>query len=300
VDSKRRDFRDRIEAAGFRDREEYAAARREPEAVEAMDAMLRGFREDLAAARKTSVDRSRDAAGLEQPDCAGLEKRLAAAREESDRILGAVSGIGEKIKADEKLADKLAAVVEDCERLEKRYAVTGHVADVARGSNPRKLTLERYVLAALFEEVAYSASKRLKIMSRGRYELYRSEERSDQRRAGGLDLDVHDAWTGMPRPVSTLSGGESFLAALSLALGLADVVQAYSGGIHLETIFVDEGFGSLDPESLDLALTALIDLQKGGRLVGIISHVPELMERIDSRLEIYRAERGSQARFVVI
>jgi exonuclease SbcC len=97
--------------------------------------------------------------------------------------------------------------------------------------------------------------------------------------------------------VFTLSGGETFLASLSLALGLADVVQSHAGGIHLDTIFVDEGFGSLDPESLDYAMRALEDLQSGGRLVGIISHVPELVERIDARLEIKPSERGSTARF---
>ena len=100
--------------------------------------------------------------------------------------------------------------------------------------------------------------------------------------------------------MATLSGGETFLASLSLALGLADVVQSYSGGIHLDTIFVDEGFGTLDPESLDFAMRALIDLQKGGRLVGIISHVPELKERIDARLEIRPTDRGSVAGFRIV
>ena len=114
----------------------------------------------------------------------------------------------------------------------------------------------------------------------------------------GLDLEIHDAYTGTERPVSTLSGGESFLASLSLALGLADAVQSYAGGLHLDTMFIDEGFGSLDPEALDLALRALFDLQRDGRLVGIISHVPDLKERLDVRLEVRGDRRGSTARFV--
>ena len=105
--------------------------------------------------------------------------------------------------------------------------------------------------------------------------------------------------TGSPVPAPSASGAESFLASLALALGLADVVQGYAGGIRLETIFVDEGFGTLDPEALDLAIRALRDLQQGGRLVGIISHVTELKEWIDARLEITRDRRGSSARFVV-
>jgi exonuclease SbcC len=124
-------------------------------------------------------------------------------------------------------------------------------------------------------------------------------EAAGGRSAGGLELEVEDTYTSTARPVSTLSGGESFLASLALALGLADVVQGYAGGIRLETIFVDEGFGTLDPEALDLAIRALRDLQQGGRLVGIISHVTELKEWIDARLEITRDRRGSSARFVV-
>ena len=136
-------------------------------------------------------------------------------------------------------------------------------------------------------------------MSGDRYELQRTESSRGHGRAAGLELVVFDAWTGYARPVATLSGGETFLAALALALGLADVVQSYSGGIRLDTVFVDEGFGSLDDEALDLAIDALVALQDGGRLVGIISHVAELRERIDARLEIIAGKTGSVARFVV-
>jgi exonuclease SbcC len=170
---------------------------------------------------------------------------------------------------------------------------------VANGGNPMGLTLQRFVLGALFDDVARAATSRLRIMSRGRYALQRTMERARANAAGGLELEVFDEYTGVSRPVATLSGGESFLASLALALGLADVVQAHSGGVFLETIFVDEGFGTLDPEALDEALKALLDLQGAGRLVGIISHVPELKERIDARLEVLPADRGSTARFIV-
>jgi exonuclease SbcC len=155
------------------------------------------------------------------------------------------------------------------------------------------------VLGALLDAVLVSATAKLRSMSKGRYQLLRTDERRGSRRAAGLDMDVYDAWTGKSRPVSTLSGGESFLAALSLALGLAETVQACTGGIYLDTIFVDEGFGTLDDEALDLAIDTLMQLQEGDRLVGIISHVAELKERVDARLEV-TAERGvSRARFVV-
>ena len=116
----------------------------------------------------------------------------------------------------------------------------------------------------------------------------------------GLNLEVTDSFTGLSRPVSTLSGGEIFLASLSLALGLSDVVQAYAGGIKLDTILVDEGFGSLSPEVLDSAISTLMELQTGGRLVGIISHVADLQERIPTRLEIIPQQQGSTTKFHVL
>jgi hypothetical protein len=177
---------------------------------------------------------------------------------------------------------------------------TGDItSEVATGKNSYGVNFQRFVLGALLDDVLYRASQRLQVMSKGRFTLHRAATRTDMRCSGGLDLEVQDSYTDTSRLVATLAGGESFLASLALALGLADVVQAYAGGIRLDTVFVDEGFGSLDPESLDLALRALIDLQTGGRLVGIISHVPELKERIDVRLEVSAGQQGSTARFCV-
>ena len=149
------------------------------------------------------------------------------------------------------------------------------------------------------EDVIVASNIRLKIMTRGQYTLQGTSERERKNSAGGLEIEVFDNYTGYARPVGTLSGGEGFLASLALALGLADVVQAYAGGIHLDTILIDEGFGTLDPEALDIAIKALIDLQRGGRLVGIISHVPELKERINARLEVVKTKQGSKASFKV-
>ena len=142
-----------------------------------------------------------------------------------------------------------------------------------------------------------AANIRFGKMTSGRFELLRKQETGDMRKGQGLELEVYDNYTGKARDIKTLSGGESFKASLSMALGLADVVQAYSGGIQLDTMFIDEGFGTLDPESLDNAIECLMDLQKDGRLVGIISHVPELKERIDARLEVTTTNKGSMAKF---
>lgn len=134
-------------------------------------------------------------------------------------------------------------------------------------------------------------------MATGRFKLKRKEDRGKGRKQEGLELEVFDSYTGKSRHVKTLSGGESFKASLSLALGLADIVQSYAGGITIDTMFVDEGFGTLDPASLDNAIECLLDLQQGGRLVGIISHVPELKERVDAILEVTSGKDGSKTQF---
>ena len=130
-------------------------------------------------------------------------------------------------------------------------------------------------------------------MSMGRYRLLRKKDRSRGNTSSGLDLEIFDSYTGIPRHVSTLSGGESFQASLALALGLAQVVQHHAGGIRIQTMFVDEGFGSLDPQSLDMAIQTLMSLQDDGHLVGIISHVSQLYERIRDKIIVTPSANGS-------
>lgn len=182
---------------------------------------------------------------------------------------------------------------------ERRTFIFG-LADLANGgdSGMKGVSFERYVLGAILEEVLSAANLRLHDMSRGRYRLERSLEEGG-RGARGLDIAVFDAYTGASRPANTLSGGETFLASLGLAMGLADVIQSYAGGIHLDTMFIDEGFGTLDPDTLDVAMETLVALQSQGRLVGIISHVPELQQQIGAHLVVTKTDEGSSAYFKV-
>ena len=136
-------------------------------------------------------------------------------------------------------------------------------------------------------------SQRLERMSAGRYGVVHSTDRESRGKAGGLGLDIFDAWSGLVRPAKTLSGGESFLASLALALGLADVVASEAGGRVLDTLFVDEGFGGLDSDTLDLVMGTLDELRAGGRVVGVVSHVTELQQRIPNRLRVLRTPLGS-------
>lgn len=184
---------------------------------------------------------------------------------------------------------------------QKKYAAASQelaqMLDLAKTANgqltgKRKLSFERYVQAVYFQQIISEANKRLLLMTEGQYQLLRREEGYGNSQMG-LDLDILDHLTGKKRDVRTLSGGESFQAALSMALGLSDIIQRYSGGVQLDTMFIDEGFGSLDSDSLEKAITILNQLSGNNRLVGIISHVTELRERIDRQLIVKKSANGS-------
>ncbi|WP_426996200.1 AAA family ATPase [Pseudarthrobacter sp. N5] len=169
------------------------------------------------------------------------------------------------------------------------------LADAAcgRGENSYRMSLNSYVLAARLEQVALAASERLVAMSDGRYTLQHTDAKAARGAKSGLGLEVVDQWTGHRRDTSTLSGGESFMASLSLALGLADVVQQEAGGVDIETLFVDEGFGSLDEQALEQVMDALEGLRDGGRVVGLVSHVGEMKQRIGTQLQVVKGRNGS-------
>ncbi|MDD4369826.1 MAG: SMC family ATPase [Anaerostipes sp.] len=180
------------------------------------------------------------------------------------------------------------------EELEKKYGIVGDVEKLLNGDNGLRLTFEQYVLITYFNDILKAANTRLLKMTNGRYEMYRQENILDGRRKDNLEIEVLDYYTGKKRPVKTLSGGESFKAALCLALGLSDIVQNNVGGIEIDVLFVDEGFGSLDQESLDQAVEVLMELADGKRLIGIISHVTELKSRIDQQIQINKKNKGSK------
>ena len=196
----------------------------------------------------------------------------------------------------EELTAQLWAAVDRAAPMQARHDELAALADVVagRGQNARKMSLRSYVLASRLEDVAESASARLRRMSSGRYEFVHSDEAESRGRRGGLGLDIRDDYTGVTRSAKTLSGGESFLASLSLALGLADVVAAESGGVVLDTMFIDEGFGTLDADTLESVMGVLDELRAGGRVVGIVSHVDEMRQRIPSRLHVIRERDGSR------
>lgn len=178
----------------------------------------------------------------------------------------------------------------------KEYSYYVDLSNTANGaiSKKEKISFERYVQMSYFELIVAEANKRLTIITSGRYRLLRRKSSDNMAKQVGLDLDVLDNYTGKVRNVSSLSGGESFKASLCMALGLSDVIQRYSGGVKLDSMFIDEGFGALDEESLNQAIRILNDLAKGNRLIGIISHVNELKEQIDKKIYVLKEQKGSK------
>ena len=277
----------------FENEQRFLSARLDAEEQRMLKASIDRYRSEMDSLSAVIKELETELADKAKPDISVLESVLSEATksfkaaDENWRVLEA------RFKQLGSLKDKLAEAHKKSEKLAKQYAVIGTLSDVANGNTGQKISLQRFVLSVLWEDVLIQASQRLQRMSKGRYQLVRKEDRAKGNKASGLDLEVEDGNTGKSRSVATLSGGESFMAALSLALGLSDVVQSYAGGIKLDTLFIDEGFGSLDMDSLDAAIQVLIDLQSTGRMIGIISHVTELKEQMALRVEVKSGNAGS-------
>jgi len=267
--------------------------------IDQLKQTISSFENSLASAKDRLERANKAVEGLVIPDLLNLEK---IEKDAFDLLQTAHENyiLKEKeFKTKQALSLEIEKLDKDLTRIEGKYNTASSLVNTATGKNAENITFSSFVLQTILSDVLKTANSRLNIMSRGRYRLNRTSEVYDGRKKSGLNIEITDSFTGIARPVKTLSGGEIFLASLSLALGLSDVVQSYAGGVKLDTILVDEGFGSLDTESLDSAIQTLIDLQKSGRLVGIISHVAELRERIQVRLEITPTKKGSIAKFHV-
>lgn len=290
-------FRTALREQGFEDRAAYEAARMDAEALAALRERIREVDQQWSNAQSNLKEAQARAEGITEPDVEGAEAtveslndRLSTLNQEIGALQTAKAALDDALEQLEDIQEETQAVEAEAERI-------GHLSQVARGKqgNERNISLQRYVLAARLKDVLQVANEHLQRMSQGQYHLRRATTLDDKRSSGGLDLRVHDAHTNEERPVSTLSGGEGFNASLALALGLSDVVQRRTGGRRLNTLFIDEGFGTLDQDTLERALNVLYDVQEQqqGRLLGIISHVTELKRRLPARLTVHASQDGS-------
>lgn len=297
LSKERESFLQKMRNQGFDSYSQYNEAKRTDDQIRTLEKLLRDYREEVRSVNDRYEELSLQLKDIEKPDMDKLNDSFKQIERQISLLQEEYTNLFIKIRDNKDITEKINNINEEMKVIEEQYKVIGHLYEIAKGQNTYRITFERFVLAAFLDDILREANGRLKKMTSGRFELLRKTDRSKGNAQSGLELLVFDQFTGQERHVKTLSGGESFKASLALALGLADVVQQYAGGVSLETMFIDEGFGTLDPESLDQAIEALIDIQSTGRLVGIISHVPELKERIDARLEVTATQTGSETEF---
>ena len=294
----RRQLEQALPAAGFPSEAAARAALLPAPEAAGLEAAIRAGQDEAAriqelfAGEELALAAAERAAGEIVSDSALEQLRLqsaAAERNARDALLAA--GLAENsVRTLGRIAGDYAELAAAGREPRERAALLAAVADAAKGGgdNTYRMSLNSYVLAARLEQVAVAASERLVGMSDGRYTLQHTDAKAARGAKSGLGLEVVDEWTGQRRDTSTLSGGESFMASLALALGLADVVQHESGGVDIETLFVDEGFGSLDDQALEQVMDALEGLRDGGRVVGLVSHVAEMKQRIGTQLQVVK------------
>lgn len=227
-------------------------------------------------------------------DLSGFEAALSECERDRKQTAREKERTGAALALNRQSLSTLKGHLEVKEKLETEYGVVRELERAAGGYNGRNLVFEQYVLSVYFEDILRAANRRLLKMSGERYELHRLERARDRRSRESMEMEVLDQYTGKRRSVKSLSGGEAFNAALALALGTSDVIQSYAGGIQVEALFVDEGFGSLDAEALEQAVAILTSLSGGSSMVGIISHVEELKEQIGSHILVEKTNQGSR------
>ena len=288
-------FREQLTDAGFEDERAYHLAKLPDAEAEKLDRTLREYGEQKKSLTDQAASLKEKLAGKEKADVTALEKQRGEQEILRERAENAEKAAAKKLTIHEDALKEIREARRQQKRKEENWAVIRDLynccAGIAGGSRRAKMTFEAYVQQYYFKQVAAAANKRLTVLTEGLFILRCKEQAKDRVHQSGLDLDVLDRACGQWRDVSTLSGGESFLA--SLALGLSDVVQAQSGAIRLDTMFIDEGFGTLDENALRNSLKVLSELADGKRLIGVISHVRDLEERIEKQLIVTKTLRGS-------
>jgi exonuclease SbcC len=283
-----------IKENGFADENEYRSALAEKDVLEPLRKEVTEFDNSYRDANTTAANLSKELEGKERPDLDDILKKEAEALKLKNTVDTDLAVVHARLERNKTLRAKISSRFADLDSAEKEYSEIKILSDTANGqlTGKTKIAFEQYVQRTYFDRVVSSANRRLDIMSNGRFALLRKKDADNLRSSFALDLEVLDNHSGKSRTVRSLSGGESFKASLSLALGLSDVIQSIAGGIKIETLFIDEGFGTLDAESLNQAVSVLTQLTDGDTLVGIISHVDQLKERINRKIIVTHDDVG--------
>ena len=274
-----------------------------------LESLQRTAAENLAAARAqqesaekrfstaaTAIQSFGEAPSASAADCAAAAEKI---RKQLDALHVECGRLDEALASAKQTREAVAVIAGEAEALDREYSRYARLHGLLSGKNAMRMPILQYVLSMMLEETTASANRFFSILSRGRYALRRMDAPKGGQGYAGLDIEVLDGMSGTARSIETLSGGEQFLASLSLAFGLSEVVQSYSGAVRLDALFIDEGFGSLDTDTLDTAMRALETIRQSGRVIGIISHVAELQRRIPTMIRVSKTASGSAAAKVI-
>ncbi|MEZ0480884.1 SbcC/MukB-like Walker B domain-containing protein [Planococcus sp. SSTMD024] len=291
-------FEEALVKSAFATKEAYQQAKLEASRYEELKTRIEQYKQDRHTTERQTAELESALDGRGRIDVSDAEQALAELKADYEQALSELNRFKEYQKKAQAFFDEVSEASAKEAAAEAEFARIVDLYDTIRGQNDVKLSFERYLQIEYLEQILEAANERLKHLSNGQFHLTRSDRQEARGKQSGLGLDVYDAYTGQTRDVKTMSGGEKFNASLCLALGMADVIQSFEGNVSIETMFIDEGFGSLDEESLNKAIETLVDLQKSGRMIGVISHVQELKAAIPAILEVEKTKEGiSRTRF---
>ena len=300
IANNKANFNEAIKEQGFDNIQTYEDAKLQISMVESLEKEVENYNSELKLTKAKQEDIINKTKDIVFMDITTIDEEIRSIQNNKKELESKLRELHAIIVGNKTILKNVENLNIEFKEIEEEYKVLGELADLANGKKAPYISFERYILASYFEDIIEAANIRLEKMTGDRFSLIRKTSKSKGAGQKGLELEIYDNYTDSSRDVSSLSGGESFKASLSLALGLSDIVQSNAGGVSLDTMFVDEGFGTLDPQSLDNAIDSLLELQRGGRLVGIISHVEELKDRIDAKLEVTSTSKGSKVEFNIL
>ncbi|MBO1003630.1 AAA family ATPase [Pseudogracilibacillus auburnensis] len=293
-------FKERLKEAQFSDEQMYKQAKLSVHERERLKKEIELYKQQIATLQKQIEELSVQLQGKEQVDISVIEEQLKKLKQLYETAFERLNRAKNNAEKAMDIKKNILTVQSEVAALEKEVATVTDLFDVLRGQNMKRISFERFLQIDYLDQIIAAANERFKSLTNGQFYLIRSDRQETHGRQSGLAIDVYDAYTGQNRDVKTLSGGEKFIASLCLALGMSDVIQSFQGNISVETMFIDEGFGSLDEESLHKSIDALISLQQTGRMIGVISHVDELKTVFPAMLEVKKLKEGySKTKFIL-
>ncbi len=293
-------FQTQLSDAGFVTVQSYQQAKISYSDRQQLKESIQRFKEEISTVKQQVHDLQDALKEKERVDLTKLEQTLTELKHASESALNQLNLSKKYYQESAKIVSTVIELDELVRNYEKQLATITDLHDIIRGQNDKRISFERYLQIEYLERIIEAANQRLKRLSNGQFYLIRSDRQESHGKQSGLGLDVYDTYTGQTRDVKTLSGGEKFNASLCLALGMSDVIQSFQGNISIDTMFIDEGFGSLDEEALNKSIDTLIELQQTGRMIGVISHVQDLKNMFPAILEVAKTKEGySKTRFVL-